>query len=74
MRTLLYEFPKGMHDNPPAPFNPDYDPKDYARYTKVTQSMETDGWYTSHTREECKAEWARRYEELKRKEQPCPTK
>lgn len=52
------------HDNPPPPFNPDADPKAEGRYRKVTASMEADGYYASHTREECKAEWARRYDEL----------
>jgi hypothetical protein len=53
------------HDNPPAPFNPDADPRAAERYRKVTASMEADGFYEGRTREECKAEWARRYDELK---------
>jgi hypothetical protein len=47
--------------NPPAAFNPYFDPKAKARYAAVTASMEADGFYGTHTREECKAEWARRY-------------
>lgn len=51
--------------NPPQPFNPSYDPKAEERYRKVTESMQADGYYSNHTREQCKVEWARRYEELK---------
>lgn len=53
------------HDNPPEPFNPDADPKAGARYRKVTESMEADCFYAAHTREECKAEWGRRYDLLR---------
>lgn len=49
-------------NNPPAPFNPAFDPKAKDRYAAVTASMEADGFYAKHTREECKAEWARRYD------------
>lgn len=52
------------HDNPPPPFNPDADPLAADHYAKVTASMEADGYYSSHSREECKAEWARRYDAL----------
>ncbi len=48
--------------NPPAPFNPDFDSKAEARYAKVSRSMQDDGFHASHTREECAAEWRRRYE------------
>lgn len=51
--------------NPPAPFNPAFDPKAKDRFEAVTTSMERDGYYAAHTRAECKAEWARRYERLK---------
>lgn len=51
--------------NPPAPFNSDFDPKAKDRFEAVTDSMERDGYYADHTREECKAEWRRRYEHLK---------
>ena len=50
--------------NPPPPFNPLFDPKAKDRYARVTRSMEEDDFYASHTREECKAEWRRRYKEL----------
>ena len=55
------------HNNQPKPFNPDYDPKAKARYAKVTESMEKDGFYDNHTRQECAAEWRKRYDELKEK-------
>lgn len=51
--------------NPPAPFNPLYDPNAKDRYAAVTASMEADNFYATHTREECKVEWGRRYEALK---------
>lgn len=51
--------------NPPAPFNPLYDPKAKDRYAAVTASLEADGFYKTHTREECKEEWRKRYEDLK---------
>jgi hypothetical protein len=30
--------------------------------------MEADGYYATHSREECKGEWTRRYDELIREE------
>lgn len=57
--------------NPPAPLNPDYDPKAASRASKVSASMERDGFYANHTRAECKTEWARRYDELRLAEIPC---
>lgn len=48
--------------NPPPPFNPNFDPGAKARYTRVTASMERDDYYASHTRDQCKEEWRRRYE------------
>jgi hypothetical protein len=52
----------GHHANPPAPFNPLYDASVKDRYARVTASMSEDAFYDTHTREECKAEWARRYD------------
>ena len=52
------------HENPPKPFNLEFDPNAAARYAKVSASMEFDNYYSNHTREECKVEWARRYEVL----------
>jgi hypothetical protein len=54
-----------LHNNPPAPFNPDCDPKAKKRYALVTDSMEKDNYYDSHTREECAIEWRKRYEKFK---------
>lgn len=54
--------------NPPAPFNPKFDPKAKDRYAAVTKSMEDDDFYASHTREECRDEWRRRYEEREARE------
>jgi len=53
------------HKNPPAPFNPLYDPKSHKRYEMVTNSMTQDDYYSSHSREECKKEWRKRYDKLK---------
>lgn len=53
------------HRNKPEPFNPAFDPKAGARYKAVTASMEADDYYASHSREECAAEWRRRYDSLK---------
>ena len=54
--------------NPPPPFNPQYDPLAAARYAKVTASMEDDRFYDAHSREECRVEWGRRYDDFKRGE------
>jgi hypothetical protein len=56
------------HNNPPPPFNPNFDPNAAKRYSKVSASMEEDNFYASHTRDECREEWRRRYEELKLKD------
>lgn len=56
------------HKNPPAPFNPKFDPKAEGRYAAVTASMQADGRYESHSREENSVEWKRRYDALKAKE------
>ena len=56
-----------LHNNPPPPFNPQYAPKAKARYRQVTSSMEKDNFYESHTREQCKEEWAKRYSSLRNK-------
>jgi hypothetical protein len=53
------------HNFPPNPFNPDYDPKAEDRFYTVTSSMEKDNFYATHTREECKVEWTKRYQALK---------
>ena len=51
--------------NPPKGFNLDFDPKAKARYASVSKSMEDDDFYDCHTREECKIEWRKRYDERK---------
>lgn len=56
-------------NNPPAPFNPQFDPKAAARSSAAAESMSADGYYDTHTREECAAEWRRRYDDLKSKGQ-----
>lgn len=56
--------------NPPHPFNPAFDPGASARYSRVTSSMEADGYYVGHTREECRVEWRRRYEADKKATSP----
>ena len=52
-----------LHKNPPAIFNSECNPKTKDVWAKVTQSMEDDNFYASHTREECATEWKRRYED-----------
>ena len=72
MAALAYEGVGSMQywwRNPPAPFNSLFDSKGAGRYSAVTASMTADNFYAGHTREECKAEWARRYEALKAAEQ-----
>ena len=61
----LGQFFQIQHDNPPPPFNEDFDPKAEERYRKVTESMQADDFYANHSREECKEEWRRRYDERK---------
>ena len=56
---------KWWNDNPPAPFNPEYRPYAVQLSNEVTQSMEEDNFYHIHTKEECRKEWARRYERLR---------
>ena len=48
-------------------FNPDYNPNWKQIREQTTASMEEDGYYDTHTREECAAEWKRRYEEISKK-------
>ena len=51
--------------NPPKPFNSRFDPKASDRYQAVTDSLEADGFYANHTRQECADEWQRRYDAAK---------
>lgn len=48
---------------PPSPFNPLFDPGARDRYARVSASMQKDDFHASHTREECRNEWRRRYDE-----------
>lgn len=60
-----------MHNNPPSELfrmlglNLDYNPNSKDWYKMVSQSMEDDNFYDTHTREECRVEWAKRYTKLK---------
>lgn len=63
------------HENPPAPFNPDFDPQATERHGKVIAEMQDAGFYEEgganfKTQEERKAEYARRYEAAKAAELP----
>ena len=58
----LHKLFEELWNNPPPPFNPDYAPNAKQRYADVTHSMEADAFYDTHTREECKIEWRKRYE------------
>lgn len=51
-----------LHENPPPAFNPDYNPNAKSAWGVVIKSMEDDGFYSNHTREECASEFKRRYE------------
>ena len=53
------------HDNPPKPFNPLYDVRSLEWMSLTTLSMEKDGYYDNHTRDECQLEYRRRYEAFK---------
>ena len=52
-------------NNRPPPFNPTFDPKAKERAAYTTESMVRDDFHASHTREECAAEWRRRYDKQK---------
>lgn len=49
------------HRMQPAPFNPAYRKEARQWAAQATASMERDGYYDTHTREQCAAEWRRRY-------------
>lgn len=51
--------------NPPAPFNPTFDPKAKERFEAVSASMQADDFYAGHSREECRIEWAARFDRMK---------
>lgn len=56
---------EALHNNPPKPFNPDYDPMAKTWSSMVVQSMEKDGFYDNHTREECSIEYRKRFDQFK---------
>jgi len=60
------------HNFPPAPFNPDFDPKAGDRFSQVSSSMQADNYYATHTRPECKEEWHRRYNLLEEAQHAKP--
>lgn len=53
------------HDIMCPVLNPAFDPKAAGRYALVTASLEKDGYYDTHTRQECAEEWRKRYDALK---------
>lgn len=61
----LEEYFEKLHKNPPPPFNPEFNAQSLVWFREVTHSMEREGFYENHTREECAAEWRRRYDLVK---------
>lgn len=61
----LAEYFERLHNNPPPPFNPEFNPSSVDWFREVAHSMEMDGFYDGHSREECSIEFRRRYEILK---------
>jgi hypothetical protein len=55
------------HKNPPAPFNPDYDPRAKDWFAETTASLEAEGFYKTGTPASRKEGWRKRYEEIKAK-------
>lgn len=61
---ILTQHFESLHNNPPKPFNPQYN-SGYAEVANsVTKNMEEDGYYDTHTREECAAERKRRIDQM----------
>ena len=58
----LAGFFEALHNNPPKPFNPSFNPKASEISREVVKSMEADGFYTRHSREECSLEYRKRYD------------
>lgn len=65
--TQLEQHFQHQHDNPPPPFNPDFESQSYARLCEAARSMEADGFYATHSRIECAAEIRKRCADLKAK-------
>jgi hypothetical protein len=51
-----------LHNNPPAPFNPLYNPNSKKASLLAVQSMQSDGFYDNNTREQCSIEYRKRYD------------
>lgn len=62
---LIQQF-EWMHNNPPRPFNPlaRTDPAYHHAYAQVPLQMAAEGFYDSHTREECAIELRKRRDAL----------
>lgn len=55
-----------LHQNPPPPpFNSEFNAQSVVWFRDVAHSMEMDGFYDGNSREECAAEWRRRYDFVK---------
>lgn len=54
-----------QHENPPAPFNPSYNPKSQEWSDKASKKMLSQGFYDNHTLEECAKEYRRLYDKFK---------
>lgn len=54
-----------MNSMQPLPFNPAYRKAARQWAAQATDSMERDGYYDTHTREQCAVEWRRRYDAIK---------
>ena len=64
LRMRLEDYFERLHNNPLPPLNPEFTPESVEWYREVAHSMEMDGFYDKHTREECAAEWRRRFNRL----------
>lgn len=58
--TKFFEY---HHNNPPEPFNKSYNPQAKTISDNVSKEMEAEGYYDTHTREECAIERSRRINE-----------
>lgn len=59
-RDTLADHFERLHANPPPSFNPAFDPTARARSDAVARAMEEEGFYDTHTRQECAEEYCRR--------------
>jgi hypothetical protein len=63
MNKEQYDYWKNGPPGLKGAFNPDYKPYAVKVRQIVTDSMDQDDFYSTHTREECKVEWNNRYNE-----------